>query len=76
MVGSTFEGSVLTYFFSLVTIQCPFFDLKNKNTINVRFHFSWGFTNETSTDPGRPGVAIENAPMAGVDGTCGVDDAC
>ena len=35
---------------------------------------SWGFTNETSTDPGRPGVAIENAPMAGVDGTCGVDD--
>ena len=32
---------------------------------------SWGFTNETDTDPGRPGVAIANAPDAGVDGTDG-----
>ena len=32
---------------------------------------SWGFTNETATDPGRPGVAIENYPEAGVDGTDG-----
>jgi len=32
---------------------------------------SWGYTNETDADPGRPGVAIENAPHAGVDGTDG-----
>eukprot|EP00041_Stephanoeca_diplocostata_P031470 m.980369 g.980369 ORF g.980369 m.980369 type:complete len:903 (-) comp23965_c1_seq3:323-3031(-) len=32
---------------------------------------AWGYTNETDTDPGRPGVAIENAPVAGVDGTDG-----
>ncbi len=32
---------------------------------------AWGYTNETDTDPGRPGVAIENAPAAGVDGTDG-----
>jgi len=32
---------------------------------------AWGYTNETSSDPGRPGVKIENAPQAGVDGTDG-----
>ena len=32
---------------------------------------AWGYTNETSSDPGRPGVVIENAPEAGVDGTDG-----
>ena len=32
---------------------------------------AWGYTNETDTDPGRPGVAIENAPYAGIDGTDG-----
>ena len=32
---------------------------------------AWGYTNETKTDPGRPGVQIENAPYAGVDGTDG-----
>ena len=32
---------------------------------------AWGYTNETATDPGRPGVAIENHPTAGVDGTDG-----
>lgn len=32
---------------------------------------AWGYTNETDTDPGRPGVAITNAPHAGVDGTDG-----
>ena len=32
---------------------------------------AWGFTNETDTDPARPGVAIANAPHAGVDGTDG-----
>jgi hypothetical protein len=32
---------------------------------------SWGFTNETDRDPGRPGVALANAPQAGVDGTDG-----
>lgn len=32
---------------------------------------SWGFTNETDADPGRPGVDLENAPAAGVDGTDG-----
>lgn len=25
---------------------------------------SWGYTNETATDPGRPGVQIENHPQA------------
>ena len=29
---------------------------------------AWGYTNETATDPGRPGVEITNHPMAGVDG--------
>jgi len=32
---------------------------------------AWGYTNETATDPGRPGVQIENFPHAGVDGTDG-----
>merc|ERR1719188_2001842 len=32
---------------------------------------AWGYTNETQTDPGRPGVHLENAPAAGVDGTDG-----
>jgi hypothetical protein len=32
---------------------------------------AWGYTNETATDPGRPGVEITNHPMAGVDGTDG-----
>merc|ERR1711988_97364 len=32
---------------------------------------AWGYTNETDTDPGRPGVKLENAPHAGVDGTDG-----
>lgn len=29
------------------------------------------YTNETASDPGRPGVAITNYPQAGVDGTDG-----
>jgi hypothetical protein len=32
---------------------------------------AWGYTNETDTDPGRPGIMLENAPAAGVDGTDG-----
>ncbi|CAJ1407030.1 unnamed protein product [Effrenium voratum] len=32
---------------------------------------AWGFTNETKTDPGRPGISLSNAPAAGVDGTDG-----
>ena len=32
---------------------------------------AWGYTNETATDPGRPGEKIENFPEAGVDGTDG-----
>ena len=32
---------------------------------------AWGYTNETASDPGRPGVDIENWPHAGVDGTDG-----
>jgi len=32
---------------------------------------SWGYTNETEFDPGRPGVRLENYPAAGVDGTDG-----
>ncbi len=32
---------------------------------------AWGYTNETATDPGRPGVVNENWPQAGVDGTDG-----
>ena len=32
---------------------------------------SWGYTNETKTDPGRPGMILENYPQAGVDGTDG-----
>jgi hypothetical protein len=32
---------------------------------------SWGYTNETEADPGRPGVHLEGAPASGVDGTDG-----
>ena len=32
---------------------------------------AWGYTNETDTDPGRPGIRLANAPAAGVDGTDG-----
>ena len=32
---------------------------------------AWGYTNETATDPGRPGIVLENWPEAGVDGTDG-----
>merc|ERR1711988_1417717 len=32
---------------------------------------AWGYTNETDSDPGRPGVKLESAPAAGVDGTDG-----
>ena len=48
------------------TVQLSDFSYLGGNAIA-----SWGFTNETATDPGRPGVAIENAPAAGVDGTDG-----
>ena len=32
---------------------------------------AWGYTNETKTDPGRPGITLVGAPEAGVDGTDG-----
>ena len=32
---------------------------------------AWGFTNETATDPARPGMQLTNFPEAGVDGTDG-----
>lgn len=32
---------------------------------------NWGYTNETATDPGRPGIQLANWPQAGVDGTDG-----
>ena len=32
---------------------------------------AWGYTNETATDPGRPGVQLVGYPEAGVDGTDG-----
>ena len=32
---------------------------------------SWGYTNETATDRGRPGIVALNAPDAGIDGTDG-----
>ena len=32
---------------------------------------AWGFTNETATDPARPGMQLTNYPLAGVDGTDG-----
>ena len=32
---------------------------------------AWGYTNETSSDPGRPGITLATAPQAGVDGTDG-----
>ena len=52
----------------------------NRNTtiINNDFQYiggsaiaSWGYTNETDYDPGRPGIKLENAPYAGIDGTDG-----
>ena len=32
---------------------------------------AWGFTNETASDPARPGIALTGYPAAGVDGTDG-----
>lgn len=32
---------------------------------------AWGYTNETESDPGRPGVTLTGFPQAGVDGTDG-----
>ena len=51
---------------------------RNATVTNSDFAFiggnaiaAWGYTNETDFDPGRPGVKLENAPKAGVDGTDG-----
>lgn len=52
----------------------------NRNTTILDTDFSfmggsavalWGYTNETATDPGRPGVMLENYPQAGQDGSDG-----
>mmetsp|Transcript_50416 Transcript_50416/g.74769 ORF Transcript_50416/g.74769 Transcript_50416/m.74769 type:complete len:882 (+) Transcript_50416:102-2747(+) len=48
------------------TIQNSDFSFIGANAIA-----SWGYTNETRTDPGRPGVILENYPHAGIDGTDG-----
>ena len=48
------------------TIQLSDFSYLGGNAIAA-----WGYTNETDTDPGRPGIQLENSPTAGVDGTDG-----
>ena len=48
------------------TIQRSDFAFLGGNAVAV-----WGYTNETSRDPGRPGIVLANAPQAGVDGTDG-----
>lgn len=49
-----------------VTIQNSDFAYLGGNAVAA-----WGYTNETNSDPGRPGVKLSNAPAAGVDGTDG-----
>lgn len=49
-----------------VTIQNSDFAYIGGNAVAA-----WGYTNETESDPGRPGVKLSNAPAAGVDGTDG-----
>ena len=69
--GCTFDrldgnGVMISGYNRYATVQHSDFSYMGGNAIA-----SWGFTNETDTDPGRPGVAILNAPQAGVDGTDG-----
>eukprot|EP00746_Dinoflagellata_sp_MGD_P024026 gnl/MRDRNA2_/MRDRNA2_156394_c0_seq1.p1 gnl/MRDRNA2_/MRDRNA2_156394_c0~~gnl/MRDRNA2_/MRDRNA2_156394_c0_seq1.p1 ORF type:complete len:753 (-),score=145.08 gnl/MRDRNA2_/MRDRNA2_156394_c0_seq1:61-2085(-) len=49
-----------------MTIQNSDFSYLGGNAIA-----SWGYTNETDYDPGRPGIRLANAPHAGIDGTDG-----
>jgi len=69
--GCTFErldgnGVMVSGYNRDATIQKSDFAYLGGNAIAA-----WGYTNETDTDPGRPGVKLENAPAAGVDGTDG-----
>merc|ERR1719171_98645 len=48
------------------TIQNSDFSFLGGNAVAA-----WGYTNETDTDPGRPGIQLAGAPAAGIDGTDG-----
>ena len=69
--GCTFErldgnGIMVSGYNRNASIEASDFAFLGGNAIAA-----WGYTNETSTDPGRPGVRLANAPAAGVDGTDG-----
>lgn len=69
--GCTFErldgnGVMVSGYNRDATIQNSDFAFLGGNAVAA-----WGYTNETDFDPGRPGVKLENAPAAGVDGTDG-----
>lgn len=69
--GCTFErldgnGVMISGYNRDVAIQNSDFAFIGGNAIAA-----WGFTNETDSDPGRPGIKLENAPQAGIDGTDG-----
>ena len=69
--GCTFErldgnGVMVSGFNRNATISHSDFAFLGGNAIAA-----WGYTNETKTDPGRPGIVLQNFPAAGVDGTDG-----
>lgn len=69
--GCTFErldgnGVMVSGYNRNATVQNSDFAYIGGNAIAA-----WGFTNETTTDRARPGITLENAPKAGVDGTDG-----
>merc|ERR1719399_1424791 len=69
--GCTFErldgnGVMVSGYNRDATVQGSDFAYLGGNAVAA-----WGYTNETDTDPGRPGIKLENAPKAGVDGTDG-----
>jgi len=60
------NGVMLSGFNRNATISASDFEYIGGNAIA-----SWGFTNETASDPARPGIALTGYPAAGVDGTDG-----
>jgi len=60
------NGVMLSGYNRHTTISSSDFEYIGGNAIAA-----WGFTNETASDPARPGITLTGYPAAGVDGTDG-----
>jgi len=60
------NGVMLSGYNRNTTISSSDFEYIGGNAIAA-----WGFTNETASDPARPGITLAGYPAAGVDGTDG-----